>query len=52
MVDILLHHYIFDYTIDPKDSIEPLWGPIYILSLVELIAVQEYLDQILRTIKI
>jgi hypothetical protein len=52
MADALLPHRTFDHAIDLKDGTDPPWGPIYALSTVELKALHEYLDEMLRTGKI
>jgi hypothetical protein len=52
MVDALLPHRPLYYAIDLKDRMDPLWGPIYALSIVELKALGECLDEMLRTGKI
>jgi hypothetical protein len=52
MADALPPHRTFDNAIDLKDVTDPPWGPIYALSAVELKALREYLDKMLRTGKI
>ena len=52
MADALPPHRTFDHAIDLKDRTDPPWGPIYALSAVELNALREYLDEMLRTGKI
>jgi len=42
----------FDHAIDLKEGAQPPWGPIYVLSEVELEALKEYLEGMLRTGKI
>jgi len=42
----------FDLAIDLKKGAQPPWGPIYVLSEVELEALKEYLEGMLRTGKI
>jgi hypothetical protein len=38
IVEALPPHHTFDHDIDLKDGTDPLWGPIYTLSIVELTA--------------
>jgi len=45
-------HRLFDHAIDLKEGAQPPWGPIYMLSEVELEARKEYLEGMLRTGKI
>ena len=45
-------HRSYDHAIDLKDGSQPPWGPIYALSQVELDALKEYLEEMLRTGKI
>ena len=45
-------HSSFDHAIDLKEGAQPPWGPIYALSEVELEALKEYLEGMLRTDKI
>ena len=45
-------HRSFDHAIDLKEGAQPPWGPIYALSEVELEALKEYLEEMLRTGKI
>jgi len=45
-------HRSFDHAIDLKEAAQPPWGPIYALSEVELEALKEYLEGILRIAKI
>jgi hypothetical protein len=52
MADALPPHHTFDHAIDLKDGTDPPWGPIYALSIVELKALHEYLDEMLRMGKI
>jgi hypothetical protein len=52
MADALPPHHTFDYAVDLKDRSEPPGGPIYALSTVELKNLYEYLDKMLRTVKI
>jgi hypothetical protein len=52
MAYTLLLHRTFNHAIDLKDRTHLPWGPIYTLSIVELKALHEYLDKILRTGKI
>jgi hypothetical protein len=46
--DALPHHPSFTHPIELKDGTDPHWGPIYIVSTVDLTAIHEYLDKILR----
>ena len=48
----LLPHRSFDHAIDLKEGAQAPWGPIYTLSEVELEALKEYLEDMLRTGKI
>jgi hypothetical protein len=52
MVDALPPHCSFDHAIDLKDRTDPPWGPIYVLFAVQLRALHEYLDDMLRRGKI
>jgi hypothetical protein len=52
MADALPYYCQLDYPIDLKDRMNPLWGPIYALSAVELKAKGEYLYKMLRTDRI
>jgi hypothetical protein len=45
-------HRSYDHAIDLKEGADPPWGPIYALSEKELIALREYLEEMLRTGKI
>jgi len=45
-------HRLFDNSIDLKEEVQPPWGPIYTLSEVELEALKEYLEGMLRMGKI
>ena len=45
-------HRSFDHAIDLEPGAQPPWGPVYALSEVELQALREYLDEMLRTGKI
>ena len=45
-------HRSFDHAIDLKEGAQAPWGPIYALSEVELEALKEYLEDMLRTGKI
>jgi hypothetical protein len=48
MADALLPYHTFDHAIDLKDGTDPSWGPINVLSTVELKALCRYLDEMLR----
>jgi hypothetical protein len=52
LADALLPHHTFDHAIDLKDRTDSPWGPLYVLSTVELKALGEYLDEMVRTGKI
>jgi hypothetical protein len=52
MVDVLLPHRTFDHAIDLKYTMDPPWALIYVLSTVELKALYQYLDEMLRMGKI
>jgi hypothetical protein len=52
MADALPPDHSFDYAIDLNNGIDPPCGSIYALSAVELKALHEYLDKMLRTSKI
>jgi hypothetical protein len=52
MANALLLHRTFDQSIDLKDWTDPLWGPIIALYAVELNALHEYLDKMLKMGKI
>jgi hypothetical protein len=45
-------HRSFDHAIDLKEGTDPPWGPIYALSEKELVALREYLEEMLKTGKI
>jgi hypothetical protein len=49
MADPLLYYRTFDHAIDLTDGTDPLWNPMYALSVVELKALLEYLDEIRKT---
>jgi hypothetical protein len=52
MGDTLMLHRTFDHAIYLKDGMDPPWDPIYALFTVELKALYEYLEEMLRTGKI
>jgi hypothetical protein len=52
MADALPPHHTFNHVIDLKDGTDPPWSPINTLSAMELKALHEYLDEMLRTGKI
>jgi hypothetical protein len=49
MADALQPYRTFDHAIDFKDGTEHPWGPIYALSIVEMKALHEYLDEMQRS---
>jgi hypothetical protein len=52
MVDALPPHRTFDHAIDLNDDSDLPWDPIYALSAVDCKALDEFLDEMLRTGKI
>jgi hypothetical protein len=52
LADAQLAHRSFDHAIDLNDGTYPPWGPIYTLSAVELKALRDDLDEMLRPSKI
>jgi hypothetical protein len=51
MAHALPPHCPFNHGNDWRDGTDTPWGPIYALSAVQLIALGEYLDEILKTVK-